>query len=180
MDDSILVPVEDSGSDPKILGFPRRFNSKMTDPSDKQSVLFLLNYLWSNVKHAVGVASTGTLFFGSTATLNSKKITLPSKLPQSNYFENVLVQYIQDLLDLNGYMDMVVVLNHREPRDFEILTIDQFRYKFEYPMVEYQVEFNPEGVAIMHPKIDYIWIWVASKIGYQLVDVGAEDVHPLL
>lgn len=159
-----------------VLGFPRRFNSRTDDDSDPMSAIFLLNRLWKNA--SISMRDEGQcLMFDNTTTLGEQKIILPPSLPQNETCDNVLVDYIQNILDLNGYEDLIVVLDHSGDRNFQILTDTEFFAKLEYPIDEYRCERCDDGCSIIHPKIEYTWIWMARKHG-TVFSKGSVDEFP--
>ena len=149
-----------------ILGFPQRF--------DLNTALEQLNILWENIRVRIS-ENDGELHTNMFTTLDDRAITLPRKFLHSDEPVNALVPYLQELLDLNGHEKMIVLMDHNEG-DFEILTMEEFQAKLEYPMEEYRANFKyRDGVPIIHPNIEYTWIWVAPKVGKMFLSGDVED-----
>jgi hypothetical protein len=159
-------------------GFPKRFNSDIAHEGEDDirpgSVHELLTKLW-NGSAKVYLDKTDSLIFVPQSNEYSGTVRLPKDLPESVLCENVLVEYIQAILNLNGFEEMIVILDHSKDRDFEILTEEELLAKFKYPITEYRAEICEDGTSIVHPNITYTWIWMDREKAKKYVQVGDRD-----
>lgn len=161
-----------------ILGFPARFSSKLDQPNDPNTVVYLLNQLWSKVRISFECLDDNDAF---TIVHRADDIVLPPIRPEFTCLENLLI-YLQELLQINGYGDYVVMLHGQSDKDFEILKRDDFMNKLEYPKEEYVAETHIWGLdmqfrtnAIIHPTIAYPWVWVAGSIGEKFTSGDVDE-----
>jgi hypothetical protein len=158
-----------------ITLFPSEFISDFTNTDCFNSGGYVLKRLWQNANDELSFeVDDYSLFFKMNQTseeistiVDGQKFLLPKIIPESGLCPNVLVPYFQEVLDLNN-IQKIVILNHQEEKNFtfEVLDEKDFRERIEHPIHEYRAEMNGcDGIPIVHPNMEYTWIWVAPRIG---------------
>lgn len=165
-----------------ILGFPPRFSSKLNQPDNPNTIVYLLNQLWSKVRISFEYNENNDDHF--SVVYRSDDIILPPIHPEVTCLENLVI-YLQELLEINGYDNYVVMLHGQDDKDFEILTYDDFLSKLEYPKEEYLAESHTwwgqssnvgfQTNAIIHPKIGYPWVWVTPSTSGGFTSGGVDE-----
>lgn len=155
-----------------FCGFPKRFSSEYESDDDTGNLYYYLNRLWQNAKTRL-IGGGGDYGIEHVATVDGQTYQLPGKLPEGLNFggcADIFVDYLQDLLDLNGHADMHIILDHQDSFDFEILTKDELLAKLEFPLEEYRYDGG-----LMHPKICYTYAWVSKKTGKMFTPGDLDD-----
>lgn len=172
-----------------ICGFPRRFDSCIYDACHPDNVFFLLRKLLKDTGATLEIDDK-TLEFTLTpsqkkaAVVDGAEINLPTlggreKVCDSSV--NALVPYLQELLDLNGHPDLIVMLDHTSDYKFEFLTQEEFLGKLQYPIEEYRADTQcceGDGTPIMHPNVPHTWAWVALKTAGMFTKGDADSFSP--
>lgn len=171
-----------SDVDSDIMGFPLRFSSKLNQPDNPNTVVYLLNQLWKNIRISFECVDDDN--GGFFVVHRSGNIILPPVLPEFTCLENLVI-YLQELLEINGYTEYVVILHGQGDKDFEILTYDEFIDSLEYPKEEYLSALHRWGPnmqfdirEIIHPKISYPWVYVVPSVSEEFTSGGVEDLDP--
>src|SRR4029079_11080657 len=97
-----------------IMGFPSRFSSRLDQPDNPNTVVYLINQLWKNVRISFECIDDDAF----TIVHRSGDRILPPVLPEFTCPENLVI-YLQELLEINGYTEYVVVLHGQGDKDFE-------------------------------------------------------------
>lgn len=135
-------------------GFPKVFSSSMDgcgqDQGQEQGVRFYINKLWRGKGwEFLPNDPKSEVLYLDTEDVGPDQVSvdgfkLPDTLPQVVCAED-LVEYLQELLDLNNYGEMILILD-TATRNFEILTQVEFLERLEYPVKEY----HRDGYDVLH------------------------------
>lgn len=135
-------------------GFPEKFPAY----DEKYSIRYYINKLWENKDWKLVIPP----YWGTTMRIEGVQVgtdhvstsgfKLPSKLPFISEAKG-LINYLQELLNLNGHSDTIVVLDKYQSK-FRILTKTAFLESLEHPITEYRYD----DTTILHYGIDYPYI----------------------
>jgi len=171
-----------------FCGFPKRFTSSTDEIDEPNNAFFLMQellkdtdgHLEVNPKGYDGEFSLQPPQQGSVE-FAGQSIRLPVASKQIGGCPNALVPYIQELLDINGHHDLLVVLDHTDSFDFELLTQSELKARLEYPIGEYRANIDhwaTDGIPIHHPNIPYTYIWMSLGAS-KLFTPGCESNFPV-
>lgn len=147
-------------------GFPKTFSAN-PDESSEINLDWLINRLLKNSTTKVSCEPGGEFSVSHTTSLNGENIKLPFKVLGGGPTEE-FVGYIQALLDINGYDDLIVFYDYHgitsfpsEQFSMHILTQTEFEKILEYPIEEYRYD----GAGIIHPNVCYTVAYVSQRVG---------------